>query len=267
MCELFAMSSRRPTVATITLELFAARGGLDGRTIDGWGLALYDGPEIRLYREPEPARDSAWLQYVQGRRLPTQLLVSHIRHATHGAVDLSNTQPFAREIGGRMHCFAHNGRLEPLLQHTAPRPHRFRPVGDTDSELAACLLFDDIAGLWQRAAPPALADRRQVVERFATAMRAQGPANFLYTDGQYLFAHGHRRTQADGRIAPPGLWLLHRRCAVDRDQLPQAGLSLDLAPGPQDVTLLASVPLTDEGWRPLAEGELLVVAAGIPEDA
>ncbi|MFO1409442.1 MAG: class II glutamine amidotransferase [Steroidobacteraceae bacterium] len=77
MCELFAMSSRRPTVATITLERFAARGGLDGRTIDGWGLALYDGPEVRLYREPEPARGSPWLQYVQGRRLPTQLLISH----------------------------------------------------------------------------------------------------------------------------------------------------------------------------------------------
>ena len=266
MCELFAMSSRRPTVATITLERFAARGGLDGRTIDGWGLALYDGPEVRLYREPEPARGSPWLQYVQGRRLPTQLLISHIRHATRGSVRLANTQPFAREIGGRMHCFAHNGRLEPLLQRDAPRPQRFHPVGDTDSELAACLLFDDVARLWERATPPPLADRRQVVERFAAAMRPLGPANFLYADGEYLFAHGHRRTQADGRITPPGLWLLHRRCAVDHDQLPEAGLSLDAAPGPQEVTLVASVPLTDEDWRPLGEGEWVVVAAGIPVD-
>ena len=267
MCELFAMSSRRPTAATFTLERFAARGGLGGHTIDGWGLALYDGPEIRLYREPEPARGSPWLQYVQGRHLPTQLLVSHIRHATHGAVTLANTQPFAREIRGKMHCFAHNGRLEPLLQRDAPLSRRFHPVGDTDSELAACLLFDRMAQSWERTATPSLAERRAVVADFAAEMRALGPANFLYADGEFLFAHGHRRTQADGRIAPPGLWLLHRRCAADRDQLPQAGLTLDAAPGPQDVTLLASVPLTDEGWRALDEGELLVVGAGIPETA
>ena len=30
----------------------------------------------------------------------------------------------------------------------------------------------------------------------------------------------------------------------------------------QAITLLASVPLTSEGWRPLAEGEVIVVKDG-----
>jgi predicted glutamine amidotransferase len=262
VCELFGMSSRQPTVASITLEHFAARGGLDGRTIDGWGLALYDGADARLYREPEPARNSAWLQYVQQRRLATQLLISHIRHATLGPVNLANTQPFARELGGRLHCFAHNGRLEPLLDlRPGPAP-RFRPLGSTDSEIAACLLFSEMRRLWEPASAPPLAERHQVVAAFAAAMRPLGPANFLYSDGEFLFAHGHRRTQSDGRIAPPGLWYLHRQCAVDRDALPQAGISLHTATGPQEVALVASVPLTEEAWRPLAEGEVLVLAAG-----
>ena len=132
MCELFGMSTQLPTVATITLERFAARGGLDGHTIDGWGLALYDGLDLRLYREPEPSRHSAWLRYVQQRRLSATLLISHIRHATRGAVNLANTQPFAREIGGRMHVFAHNGRLEPPDADAAvpsTRRHGFRAGG------------------------------------------------------------------------------------------------------------------------------------------
>jgi glutamine amidotransferase len=264
VCELFALSSRQPTVATFTLDRFAARGGLDGRTIDGWGLALYDGGDVRLYREPEPSHDSEWLRYVQRRHLPTQLLLSHIRHATRGAVTLANTQPFAREIGGRMHCFAHNGRLEALVQPGAPQAQRFRPIGETDSERAACLLFEAMAQLWSGDPEPGLALRLEVLHDFAATMRPHGPANFLYADGSYLYAHGHRRTQADGRIAPPGLWMLRRECAVDADALPQAGLRLDTAPGPQQVTLIASVPLTDEAWRPLAEGELLVMAAGSP---
>lgn len=198
---------------------------------------------------------------MQQRHVPTQLLVSHIRHATRGAVSLANTQPFAREIGGRMHCFAHNGRLEPLLRPGAAPLRRHHPLGDTDSELAACLLFDALAECWERPEPPPLAERRDAVARFAAAMRPLGPANFLYCDGEYLFAHGHRRTQADGRIAPPGLWVLQRECAVDRDALPQAGVSLESAGGPQRIVLLASVPLSDEPWRALAEGELLVCSA------
>ncbi len=47
--------------------------------------------------------------------LPTRLLISHIRHATRGALSLANTQPFGREFGGRTHLFAHNGRLEGAL--------------------------------------------------------------------------------------------------------------------------------------------------------
>jgi predicted glutamine amidotransferase len=263
MCELFGMSSHQATVATFTFERFAARGGLAGKTIDGWGLALYDGADVRLYREPEPALDSDWLRYVQRRHLPSRLLLSHIRHATRGAVTLANTQPFVREIAGRMHCFAHNGRLEPLVQDQRPELQCFHPTGDTDSEVAACLLFGRMARLWTPGAIPPLAQRIGVVTAFAAEMRALGPANFLYTDGIMLLAHGHRRTQADGRIAPPGLWRLQRHCAADPDALQHSGLRLESVGGPQDIVLLASVPLTDENWQPFGEGEIVAVEHGM----
>lgn len=259
MCELFGIASRLPTAATFTLRRFAERGGLELRLIDGWGIALAEGTDLRVYREPEPARDSAWLRFIEQRRIGTRLLISHIRHATQGAAVLANTQPFAREIGGRMHCLAHNGRLDRIEQRYGRTPSRFLPLGQTDSELAACLLFDRMAALWSQSHPPPLARRLETVAGFAREMRELGPANFLYSDGLTLFAHGHRRVQANGRIEPPGLWRLHRHCECDSDALLEAGIALEPRGPAQEIEMFASTPLTDEGWRPLAEGEVIAV--------
>jgi len=76
MCELFALFSRISTEVSISLNRFAQRGGLNGHTLDGWGLALYAGNDLRLYREPEPARDSAWLGFMRYRALDEPLYLT-----------------------------------------------------------------------------------------------------------------------------------------------------------------------------------------------
>jgi len=58
MCELFCLSSRLPTRATFSLDSFASHGASPGGMIDGWGIAFYDGLDVRLHKEPEPAGDS-----------------------------------------------------------------------------------------------------------------------------------------------------------------------------------------------------------------
>ncbi|OFX04783.1 MAG: hypothetical protein A3D94_02800 [Alphaproteobacteria bacterium RIFCSPHIGHO2_12_FULL_66_14] len=262
MCELFCLSSRQPTRATFSLQAFAARGGRGGHMVDGWGVALQDGRDVRLYKEPEPANDSAWLAFLQQRARPSRLLISHIRHATRGGLTLSNTQPFVRELGGRVHVFAHNGRLGGIDERFEGLRGRFRPVGDTDSEVAFCLLLERMAPLWQGGAEPPVGDRLLAVADFAAEMRALGPANFLYGDGDVVFGHGHRRIQADGSITPPGLWCLGRDCAVDADALAPSGVTIESGGEAQRITMLASVPLSGEAWRPLAEGEIVVVADG-----
>ena len=179
-----------------------------------------------------------------------------------GGISLGNTQPFIRELGGRMHVFAHNGRLEDIVAKCATAKKRFRPVGETNSEIAFCMLADHLSPLWNTSTIPALDYRLEIITQFAEELRSLGPANFLYSDGDALFAHGHRRIQASGTIAPPGLWLLHRECAVDTDGLQGFGVTVEASGKAQVITLLASVPLTNEGWRPLAEGELVVVRHG-----
>jgi glutamine amidotransferase len=217
MCELFCLSSRVPTRATFSLEKFAQRGGAGG-PIDGWGIAFHDERDARLYKEPEPAADSVWLQFIRHRQPASRLVLSHIRHATRGSISLANTQPFIRELGGHVHVFAHNGRLDGI-EDAFPLLRRFNPLGQTDSEIAFCTLLRRLAPLWSGGSVPSLEERQTVITRFATDIRALGPANFLYTDGEVLFSHGHRRIQQDGTIGPPGLWHLSRECNVDTDAL------------------------------------------------
>jgi hypothetical protein len=103
-----------------------------------------------------------------------------------------------------------------------------------------------------------------VVEAFAAEMRPLGTANFLYSDGEFVFGHGHRRTQADGTMSAPGLWGRHRRRAARTAPLmpPAAsGIVIHADEQPQDtvqeMTVLASVPVTGGQWSPLAEGEIV----------
>lgn len=264
MCELFAMAGRHPTDVRASLEAFARRGGPDGRQKDGWGVAYYVDRDVRLVKEPHPAADSACVRFLQDHPFESDIVVAHIRKATRGSLAMSNCQPFARELGGRMHVFVHNGDLDPAVLAARFPLRRFRPVGETDSEYAFCVLLDRLFELESATPMPALGDRRAIVERFASDLRELGPANFIYADGEALFAHGHRRFHGDGLgIRPPGLHVLRRRCPVRSlpGGLPREGEG-------QAIVLLASVPLTDEpGWRPLDEGELVVAMHGAPVDA
>lgn len=261
MCELLAMSSRHPVHLTFSLEKLAAHGASTGGHRDGWGAAFYQDNDVALFREPAAAGDSPLVRFLQAQGPSTQLAISHIRRATRGAVALSNTQPFARELGGRVHVFVHNGDLPGIDRAGNFAFDRYRPVGTTDSEHAFCALLERIRDLWNSPLPPPLDKRFSVISEFAADLRKLGPANFLYTDGETLFAHGHRRIQAaTGEILPPGLFLLSCRCAYTDETVDARGVFI--GPGFQEMQLIASVPLTDENWRPFAEGEIVAVSAG-----
>jgi len=260
MCELLAISSRQAARLSFSLSALAAHTTPGQSSRDGWGVACYQGHEAALYREAAPASDSPLARLLASAGPPTTLALSHIRHATRGAITLANTQPFLRELGGHSHVFAHNGDLPGLLDTPGFALTQFRPVGETDSEHAFCALLARLAPLWQGQGVPVLQDRLDVVSNFASGLRALGPANFLYADGEVLFAHGHQRIQADGRIAPPGLYWLQRRCTQENDTLQTEGLCV--GGGYQQVLLLASVPLSAEPWVALAEGETVAVRGG-----
>ena len=242
MCELFAMSSRYEADVNLSLEEFSRHGGLAGPHKDGWGTAYYAGRDVRLMKEIEPASDSACVRFIREHPFASPLVVSHIRKATQGALALRNCQPFARELGGSMHVFAHNGHLAGRQLKSRLPLGAFRPVGETDSEYAFCALLERLRRLWRdaRRAPP-LEDRFSIVAAFARGIASLGPANFLYADGDALFAHGHRRTHPDGR-RPPGLHVLSRRCRAGEARLETGGLSIKATTPVSAIPLVTSNP-------------------------
>lgn len=260
MCELFAMSSGRATNVNFSFEEFSRRGASTARNPDGWGVAYFEGSDVRLVRDPEPTDGSACARFLMDNAIESNLVVSHVRRATQGRCSLPNTQPFARELGGRMHVFSHNGDLDGIGE--VPLDGCHRPIGDTDSEHAFCVLLGELAVAWQkRDGVPSLDERFDIVSAFAEQLRPRGPANFIYCDGDALFAHAHKRTQPDGKgMRPPGLHLLHRAC--HEPTCPDLGPGLGIEHPLQRVVLLASVPLTGEDWEPLEEGEVVVARGG-----
>jgi len=253
------MSSSRPSHLTFSLQALTEHSLHGSR--DGWGAAFYAGRDVALYREPAAASGSALVDFLQTQGPSTTLAISHIRHATMGEVALANTQPFVREMAGRMHTFAHNGTLPGIAHHPGFALGRYRPIGDTDSEHAFCVLLDRIHDLWATTEVPTLDARLSVISAFSSELRPLGPANFFYADSDVLFAHGDRRLQAeDGRTRSPGLWVLERRCEDSDKALHADGISIE--PGFQDLALIASVALTGGAWRAFAEGEVVAISMG-----
>ena len=109
MCELFAMSSRGPATVTLSLGTLAEHGGDTAPHKDGWGIAFYDEGDARILKDTEGASHSKWVQFVEQQEIRSTLVLSHIRLATDGRISTKNTQPFARELGGR----PHQGRPQP----------------------------------------------------------------------------------------------------------------------------------------------------------
>lgn len=261
MCELFAMSSREPATVTFSLGILAEHGGKSAPHADGWGIAFYDDADVRMIRDTTCASRSPWVEFVAHRELHSRFVVSHIRKATDGVIALKNTQPFGRELGGRMHVFAHNGHAPDIRSGAQFQAGFYRPIGDTDSEYAFCALLERLMPTWRdEATKPTLAERIDVVSQFARDFGQVGLANFLYGDGEMIVAHGHRRKQPDGEFKAPGLFWLRRQCALRDPYGKTAGVTVTSVD--QDVLLIASVPLTPEDWQPFEEGEIVAIADG-----
>jgi len=257
------MSSLFPTTISSSLQEVAQHGGTTGVHQDGWGLAFYDDNDVQLIRETGAASRSHYLQFIREQGLLSSLVIGHLRFATQGGIVLKNTQPFYRELGGRGHVFAHNGDLQGIQSSLVVQKGNFRPIGETDSEQAFCYLMNSMRDIWLSKTIPTLTERFEIVCEFATTIRRFGPANFVYSDGEFLFIHGHKRTQKGRQgFYPPGLYTLSRNCICEKQSTSQTVADLNREGKMQYVFLVASIPLTQEHWVPLPEGKILVIAKG-----
>lgn len=266
MCELFAISSYRPTTIRYSLPEFARHGAITRSNRSGWGIAYYQGPDALLVKEPSPAGDSPWVKFIADQDVASDCVIAHVRLATIGEPCLENTHPFRRALGGRAHILAHNGTMSGLHDAVDRASLMDTPIGGTDSELAFCFLLGKMRGVWAKtdSVPPWQA-RFDVFRRAVSELATYGTCNILYSDGDALFAHAHKRIyeRADGKFGepePPGLSI--RDGVIGRPRTGWSCDGLEVGGDCQENILIASVPLDEDGWEPLPEMTAIVVRQG-----
>ena len=262
MCELFTMSSSTPTEVSFSLDEFSKHGGLTDKHRDGWGIAYYDLNDARIVKEACSASESTYLSFIKNLNIQSKIIISHIRLATQGEISVRNTQPFSRELGGRQHTFVHNGNFSELDTQLSKKKKCFKPVGNTDSELSFCILMEKMTAIWNEDIPPNLTKRLEIFTSFCNEMRRYGIANFIYSDSDYTFIHSHKRLIESGtKKTSPGLYILHRNCPIETSENKINGLEIKTDKS-QHVIIVASVPLSNENWKAINEGEIKVLHNG-----
>lgn len=252
MCQLLGMNCNTPTDILFSFEGFHRRGGLTDHHADGWGIAFFEGPGVRVFLDDKPSSESPVADLVRRYPIKSENVIAHIRKATQGEIRLENCHPFVREMWGRYWIFAHNGDLKSFAP---PAGHFYRPVGGTDSERAFCHILETLRHKW--GAMPETGALYLELDRLAREIRAFGVFNFMLSNGELLFAHCSTHLHFIVRQAP-----FNTAHLVDDD------VSVDFATvtTPNDrVAVIATQPLTDnEAWTALAPGELVLFRDGTP---
>jgi predicted glutamine amidotransferase len=249
MCQLLGMNANTPTDVMFSFTGFSTRAE---EHKDGFGIAFFEGPGVRLLVDAQSARTSPVAEMVRRFPIKSRAIVAHIRKATQGRVALQNTHPFVRELWGRYWIFAHNGDLPDYR----PRLHgAFQPVGDTDSERAFCWLMQEFAKAHARV-PPVL-ELTATLRELVPAVAAHGTFNFMLSNGEALWAHCSTKLHHVVRQHP-----FRRASLQDED------VTVDFAEvtSPRDrVAVVVTEPLThDEIWTAFAPGEIRVFVDGAP---
>ncbi len=244
MCELLGMSANVPTDICFSFTGLMQRGGRTGPHRDGWGITFYEGKGFRTFKDPKPSCESKIAELVQNYPIKSRAVVSHIRQANRGGVNLENTHPFTRELWGRYWTFAHNGQLSGYQDlHTG----RHRPVGETDSELAFCWLLKQMEDRYPE--PPK--DMESVflyVAKCCDELREKGVFNMLLSDGEYVMTYCTNHLYWITRRAPFG-----KAALLDED----VEINFQEETTPHDiVSVIATQPLTgNEAWQHMKPGE------------
>jgi predicted glutamine amidotransferase len=251
MCQLLGLNSDQPIDICFSFTGFKARGGVTDHHADGWGVAFFEGRGVRVLHDPTPSCTSPLADLVCAHPILSTHVVAHIRKATHGEIRLENTHPFLRELWGRHWVFAHNGTVSDF---TSELKGRFRPVGQTDSELAFCWLLQRLCDEFGDTEPdqPTLFE---AVRRATLEIAPHGPFNFLLSNGVHMYAHSS--TKLHYLVRQPPFAQAH---LVDQD------LTVDFAScdiRAKHTAIIATVPLTDnETWHAMPPGSLWCFANG-----
>ena len=186
MCELFAVSSDHEIKPNEWLKAFFT---LSNKNPHGWGMAMFYGSgAVALEKEPVRADRSRYLKERLRQDIYVSVMLAHIREATIGTLEYSNTHPFVnRDSTGRCWTLIHNGTI---FESAALRPYVFQQEGETDSERILCYIIDQVN--WKTSnlcRPLTEAERCALIDEIVRTIVPGNKLNLLLFDGEVLYAH------------------------------------------------------------------------------
>lgn len=271
MCRLYGFHSSEPTKVECSLVhaqnalLIQSRSDAYGRShADGWGLASYRGlpPELELEVERREAAAFEDLHFgAAAERIYATTVVAHVRRATVGGPAKANTHPFRY---GRW-VFAHNGTVADFTnveKYMAAETNPFFQAlrrGTTDSEQTFFWILSKLEreGVkLDEEAPSGVADVlgdavKRIVE-WTSGSAKPSKLNFLLTNGVTMMASRFGNS----------LYLLERDgvrdceiCGIPHVEHEAGRL--------YRAVVIASEPITHEGWKTIPDGHVVSVAADL----
>lgn len=244
MCQLLGMSCKEPANISFSFEGFRARGGHTDEHKDGWGIAFYRDNSFDVFLDHLPAAHSALADEIHSAGIKSKTIIAHIRKATVGEVKLSNCHPFHRKLWEKTWLFCHNGDLK----NFTPSLHgKFNPQGDTDSELAFCLLLQRLEEEFGDFEPSS-SELFHSLDIFARDIERFGIFNIIFSNGDLLYTY-----------CSTSLAYVERKYPFSTVTLIDKDVSLDLSKhNTQDdkMIVVATKPLTtNESWKVYQHGE------------
>lgn len=227
MCELFGVSSAKTVQVNAQMKTFVSHSENHPH---GWGIALLLGNYVSLEKEPIKASKSVYLKERLKGKMEVKDMIAHIRLATRGTMEYENSHPFiARDCCGRIWALAHNGTI---FESKELAPYIHKQSGRTDSERILCYIVDQMNKQQEeKGAPLAFSERFSLLEQIVGTISVRNKVNLLFYDGEAVYVHTNYRNSL----------YVHQT---------------------EDTAYFATVPLTEEDWRPLPFTTLCAYKAG-----
>ena len=241
MCQLLGMNCNTPTDITFSFEGFRRRAGVTDQHTDGFGIAFFEGKGVRIFRDNRPGASSPMADLVSQYKIKSFNVISHIRKATRGDVNLENTHPFIRELWGENWVFAHNGTVEGV--YPCADCH-YQPIGTTDSEAAFCCIVSRLRELFDK--KPSEKEIFDTVVEITSDIATHGVFNFIMSNGHWMIARCSTRLYYVTRKAPFSKALRDDDVEIDFSKYTTEN---------DKVTIIATQPLTkNENWIKMKNG-------------
>lgn len=190
MCEIFGRSASEAKDINDDLKEFFSH------CVDhphGWGMALfYDSNAVSIEKEPISAGKSIYLKERLSRPIEIADMMAHIRFATVGVMEYSNTHPYVyRDISGRNWTMIHNGTIfeYPVLSKYIPDQE-----GNTDSERILMYIVDKIDENTQAAGRDLTDEERfNILDEIISDMSKGNKLNLIICDSSQMYVHTNCR--------------------------------------------------------------------------